>query len=155
MGRGRLVIGTGKTAVSADVRWMKKLRREGSCLIWTGKLNNRGRGTFYDGRVQYDAQTYAWIKRYGVAPSAPPHPTCGTRGCVNVAHLVLSPARRSRKQESLTADEVRVIRRRVAHGEPVAIVAKDYPASELTVRNAANRRTYLWVEDTDGYEHTG
>lgn len=142
--------GVGKVKVDPEKRWQAKFHKEGRCLVWNGTLNKAGRGTFYDGYAQIDAQTYAWKRAHHAYPDFPVVPQCGTRGCVNVAHLGPRRDKRSRTQEAFTENDVRAIRRRFDQGEPVASIAKDYPASESAVGNAARGRTYTWVkEDID------
>ena len=59
------------------------------CHIWTGSLNERGYGNFWDGTGRV-VKAHAWIDNLLHGPLPPgierDH-TCNTRRCVNPAHI--------------------------------------------------------------------
>lgn len=60
----------------------------GGCLLWTGKINNRGYGVFWwRGRDVY-AHRAAWEMERGPVPEGMQlDHRCRVRNCVNVEHL--------------------------------------------------------------------
>jgi hypothetical protein len=62
----------------------------GCCWRWLGWHDGRGwprLGTTLDGHWYYKAHRYLWHLTRGIAPTHAVGHTCGTRGCVNPAHL--------------------------------------------------------------------
>jgi hypothetical protein len=139
--------------VSAASRWQTKLKKSKSndCIQWRGALNRYGKGTFYADGKTYDHQEYAWLLEHGTLPPSSLKTTCTTKGCVNVEHLMPTEVRaRKRKQQALQAEEVQAIRRRYDSGESVIDIKEDYRGiSEQSIRNAALRKTYQWVPETE------
>lgn len=63
-------------------------RRADSCWLWTGGLNNRGYGRFYDGTRMVLAHRWAYEHFVGPIPDGLQlDHLCRVRHCVNPAHL--------------------------------------------------------------------
>lgn len=63
-------------------RFLSKTRKEGKCIIRTSPT-----GAFSLGGKGYNPRTAVWMLYKGRAPSGKLTTTCGTKFCVNIAHL--------------------------------------------------------------------
>jgi hypothetical protein len=70
------------------VRLLEKTRREVRCLIYTGRIQKNGYGSFwYNGRTRL-AHVVSWELQRGRVPTGKQlDHLCRRRACVNVAHL--------------------------------------------------------------------
>ena len=63
------------------------------CVLWPGRLNEKGYGDTYRNGQTIGAHRLAYITAFGEVPSGHHvHHVCGNRACVNVEHLVLLTA---------------------------------------------------------------
>lgn len=67
-----------------SAKWRSKTRREDDCLIWTGRIGNRGYG-LYGGRVAH-RQVYE-IERGPIPAGLVLDHLCRQKACVNPDHL--------------------------------------------------------------------
>ena len=75
-------------------RFWSKVQKTSGCWLWTGAVNADGYGTFHVGMIA-GRQRVAYAHRiaYGLLRGPIPagleldHAVCGTRHCVNPAHL--------------------------------------------------------------------
>lgn len=134
---------------TAFVRDVVASYRGSSCLLWPyGKSS--GYGTLYIDGKQVHAHRLACEILHGPAPAARPHAAhkCGNRACVNPTHLrwatvkenmadklIHGTAQRGERHGmvKLAADDVRVIRARLATGEFARMIAKDFNVSPSTI----------------------
>lgn len=76
-------------AAKVDTAGPVSLRRHapGPCHLWTGAVNERGYGTFWDSRT-VKAHRYAYEQARGpIPPGREIDHRCGNRRCVNPRHL--------------------------------------------------------------------
>lgn len=151
-GRKNYGIGQGRTAVDPLKRWNAKIKKDPAsvCEVWQGKHTQYGRSTFFADRAQYDTRDYSWFLHYETWPTAPLERTCKTFGCVFWRHLREKTEKIRRVASTFDKDDVIEIRQRADRGEPIKLIAKEWPtASEQTVYLCARRKTYLWVTEDD------
>lgn len=88
------------TAVEVE-RFLKKIRKEGDCLIWTGAKMTSGYGIFVVAGRQTGAHRAAYQHWVGKVESGSDlHHKCNHRDCVNHLHLI--PATRKYHMKFLT-----------------------------------------------------
>jgi len=79
------------------IRFNKKLRKEGSCLLYgTAKS-----GSFWLSGKDYNPRTAAWLLLKGRAPKGKLTTTCDTRGCINIAHIVDTVSEAGKKNRNV------------------------------------------------------
>lgn len=68
-----------------------RTKRKGSCLVWTGSINQKGYGRInIDGRL-VTAHRYAWYLEFGAIPDGSQiNHICWEKSCVNTDHLELA-----------------------------------------------------------------
>jgi hypothetical protein len=77
-------------------RFLSKTRTEGKCLLRTSPT-----GAFSLNGKSYNPRTAAWILYKGKPPSGRLTTTCGTKGCVCIAHLEDKVNERGMRNRSL------------------------------------------------------
>lgn len=79
------------TGPELDRFWDKVSPSAGDCWLWTASTNGKGYGTFglIRTKTSYLAHRVSWEQRHGVIPDGftLDHSVCGTKRCVNPAHL--------------------------------------------------------------------
>ena len=97
----------------------QKVNKTGSCWIWTGRLTEKGYGSFSWAGAKYRAHRLAWTLTYGEIPAGMSvlH-RCDVRNCCNPAHLFLGShaenmadmVAKLRQRHKLSPDQVVEIR---------------------------------------------
>lgn len=128
--------------------WAKVEPRASGCWEWTAArvYDRQGRatyGSFNDGEKNRSTHRFIWETMYGPVPDGlmVMH-TCDNPPCVRPSHLALGTHGQNMAQmvarrrfahglrhhsNRLTEQDVRAIKRRLAAGEPVRVIADDYP----------------------------
>lgn len=143
--------------------WSKVSRSDqpDACWEWTGarsKTGRQGYGKFTSGddRKTYLAHRFSYVLNVGpIPPGIHVLHRCDNPPCVNPAHLFLgSPAdntadmwtkRRGKIKTSLSDDQVRAIRGRLAAGETVRDLAQAYAVARSTIDRIRDRRSWKSV----------
>lgn len=76
-----------------EVRFWRNTKREGACLVWTGKRYRNGYGSLMHGKRYRLAHRIAWELTHGREPDGVVMHTCDTPECVEPSHLVLGTQR--------------------------------------------------------------
>jgi len=72
--------------------WEKVHKHKSNCWLWTGCLNNKGYGFFYNENKVVTAHHYAWTLLIGdLEPGTNVHHKCPNKHCVNPDHLEALP----------------------------------------------------------------
>jgi hypothetical protein len=130
-----------------------------ACWPWRGGTDARGRPFFRSiGGLGIHADRFAFeLSRGKVEQGEIVHHTCGRSDCMNPTHLSIArpQAVSSRpgnyktgsgsKNAKLTEASVGAIRRRLAAGEPVNVLAAEYGVSQVTISRAARGRDWKQV----------
>ncbi len=90
-----------KHAVSAEIRFWRRVVRGPGCWLWTGRVDRTGYGVFSISRSTIvRAQRQSWVLHHGAPPErACVLQRCGERRCVNPEHLYLgSPHEQDRER---------------------------------------------------------
>ncbi len=137
-------------------RFWKKVDRSGDCWLWTAGKMKDGYGIF---RVRsYESMQLAhrvsWEIHHGEAPRQWVLHHCDVRLCVNPAHLfegdvkdnAVDMARKLRGSNTLTPEQVRLVRDRCARGESQGSVSRDLGVGQATVSRIVNRVCWAWLE---------
>lgn len=152
------------TEPGAPKRWLEEnARHDGSeCLPWPFSRLEGYYSLALPGGRWTKVHRYMCALRHGPAPDGmyAIH-SCGNRSCVNPNHLrwgtPSANAEDARKHGTLvlgdlhphaklTEKMVAEIRARLNRGEPVSMIARDYPATYGTVWAAAKRKTWRHVK---------
>lgn len=130
------------------------------CWVWTGGQHGGGYGGFViDGRKQLAHRIAYELVRGTIPDGLCVCHHCDNRGCVRPSHLFLGTKRentrdmlrkgRARKpcgeahfRTTLTADQVRSIRRAITDGEQTSLLASRFGVSRSTIRNIIQRRVW-------------
>jgi len=137
------------------------------CWTWHGSTHDQGYGRIQFGRVRILAHRLAYILANGnIDPDLNVLHSCDNPPCCNPAHLFPGTQTennqdRQRKGRSrgfvtlsgrevwnakLTAEDVRAIRDRVAAGDVVAVIARDYHVWATTIWSIVKGETWKHVE---------
>jgi hypothetical protein len=150
-------------------RFWSKVDKTGgptACWTWTAwRRSPAGYGRFTLAKATHQAHRVAWAWTRGLNP-ADMDPevfilhSCDNKGCVNPAHLragthaenlqeaaarQLLRAGPAHTAAAFTADEVRAIRARHAHGESRDVLAAEFDVSHSTMRALLKGKTYRHV----------
>lgn len=79
-------------------RILKRISRDGDCILWTGAKNNAGYGQIrFEGRLQVVHKLIYRFQRLGMAKLPKNqflHHSCGNKTCLNDAHMYITSSRR-------------------------------------------------------------
>jgi len=82
-------------------RFRKNLKAEGDCLIWQGRTDKDGYGTFYFYRKNRRAHRVAYYAAFGDIPKGMViNHTCRNRACQNPQHLQIVTVRENCLKDS-------------------------------------------------------
>lgn len=87
--RARYILAVGGKGVDLDAEYLDRYSRpEGACVVWHGPVNLKAHMEAINGNRLMTPTQLAWLK-YRKNEPLPRRigRTCGTRGCVNPAHL--------------------------------------------------------------------
>lgn len=134
--------------------------QEKGCWLWLGRLDKQGYGAFFFKSARLGAHRVSYrLFRGPIAEGLMVCHSCDVPHCVNPEHLFLGTAydnaqdcvNKGRKancagtansQAVLSEADVLAIRWRVASGERVKDLAKEYSVSAWTIHAAAKRKTW-------------
>jgi transcriptional regulator with GAF, ATPase, and Fis domain len=109
----------------------KKLRKQGVCLIWPGRVDENGYGVcrrVVRGKVVNGAHRVAFVLMNEREPRGVLRNTCGDRACCNPAHWqeVKAPAKRVTTRR-------RMIRALAEQGQTMTEISRNVGVSRTTV----------------------
>lgn len=159
------------------LRFWRKTKKVGTCIIWTGYVNKKnGYGYFGKdipgkpiGSITCSAHRYIYEACFGELPeNIDVMHSCDNRVCVTLQHL--SPGTRqanmtdaankgrvakgeSHHQGKLNDKAIREIRRRCKSGESQTIVAHDYGVHQVVISNIMLGHIWVHVEDVPGVKY--
>lgn len=141
---------------------------ESGCWIWIASLRSDGYGMFSLGerqRAPVAAHRISYeMHRGSIPPGAFVCHRCDTRCCVNPGHLFLGTnvtnmrdmvakqrsTRGSRHPNAkLSERDIRPIRKRLAAGETMPSIARDFQASWRAIANIKYGHTWSWIPDEE------
>lgn len=148
------------TSDSVQSRFWSKVDKNAGpdgCWAWCGIKDKDGYGLFKIGKKMYRAHrlSYTISCKFDPGTLVIRH-ACNNPFCVNPAHLstgetldnivdmVVSGRLPCAK---LGTDDVLSIRRRVASGEPVNLLAKEYKVKERTIRNVVSGKHFWHIRE--------
>jgi hypothetical protein len=132
------------------VKFWSKVNRTDGCWLWTDAPDPGGYGLLRVGRRKFRAHRVSWMIAYGDIPGGLfvcHH--CDVKACVRPDHLFLGTpadnvqdaARKGRlplgernHKSKLTREQVGVIRSRIAAGESMYSLAREYGVSRPSIR---------------------
>ncbi len=143
---------------NAPERFVRKLRREGECVVWHGPRQKWGYGRVVFERKQWGAHRLAYTLHYGAIPEGM-HVLhyCDNPSCVNPNHLWLGTNMQNRQdsvakgrhaygsritQSKLSPEQVAEIRERYKNGERQPFLASCYGVAQSTISKIV--RQYRW-----------
>lgn len=127
---------------------------------WQWIAAGRHYGVFYFDRKDWSAHRFSFLVFNGYLPEMVLH-TCDNKKCVNPEHLYAGDRQQNAKDASernrlpvgpannktkLTAPEVLEIKKRVAAGESILSVSKDFPVSYQAVRQIIRGKAWNRVQ---------
>jgi hypothetical protein len=134
-------------------RFWLKVQKTDACWLWIGGRNASTQGRFAYSKTRVGlASRYSWELHYGAIPEGLEvcH-RCDTPACVRPDHLFLgthldnmrdSVAKGRNYTPKLSAEKVREIRERFAHGESKNSLSKAYGVARSVIRGVVNQT--LW-----------
>lgn len=148
---------------NAPERFVKRLRLEGDCVVWTGHTMKNGYGTTWDGKSQVAlAHRMSYLWHYGELPSGlDVMHSCDRRNCVSPKHLSAGTRKQNMQdcvskdrqvrgsrngQAKLTELVVADIKRRHSNGEMQSELAREYRISPTTLCGIVKGRTWRHVQ---------
>lgn len=121
-------------------------KHPGDCWQWLGHHDQQGNPRKRHADADYTARRWMWLVLFGPIPTGlVASNTCGARGCINPAHLVLrtqAQANQAGIGATLTAADVLEVRRLVDGGLHRDIVAERYGIRERTISEIMRRKTW-------------
>lgn len=149
-------------------RFWSKVRPEvgDACWLWTGAKNSKGYGDIWvynKGKTQR-AHRVSWEMHYGPIPhEALVLHRCDTPSCVRPDHLFVgSPqdnmddmAAKGRDRKAvgsrnasarLSSDQARAIKARIASGDNMRAMAREFGVSKSTIYAMKIGRSWAWLE---------
>lgn len=149
---------------NAPERFVRKLRREGACVVWAAARFKTGYGAVWTGEKVECAHRYSYILAKGEIPHGMDimH-SCDNRPCVNPAHLSAG-TRQANMQDcvdkkrqtygernpmaKMTEALVLEIRRRFADGERQIDLAKAFGLSKPAICNIVRNQRWKHLLET-------
>ncbi len=152
--------------LSIEDRFKKRIKIDkNGCWIWVGSTNNRGYGTFWNGKVADFAHHFSWeIANHQTIPNGSfiLH-SCDNPSCVNPSHLrlgshkdnmedMLSKGRQRvpKGEESgrckYSEKIIRAIRFRAANGENTKILEKEFNISRQYLKDIIDRKYWKHID---------
>jgi HNH endonuclease len=144
------ISGEGPTSTrdeEAIARLAKRSHRDPTtgCLIWNGTKAKGGYGQITYRRTVWSVHRLSWTAHRG---EIPPHTyichACDNPSCIAIEHLFIGSPRenyfdmrkkgRSRFNAKLTLENVADIKRRLARGEPIRDIAKDFTVNAIQIK---------------------
>lgn len=139
-----------------------KLKKSGSCLLWTGAKSKNGYGNIWIAGKNVPAHRAAWELEYGKIPVGKLiRHSCDTPLCCNVAHMSLGTNQDNKndavargrhnkgedqRSAKLTETQVLEIRRLYATGDYTQKgLAAEYSITQGTLAQIVNRKTWKHI----------
>lgn len=146
---------------NAPERFVRKLRREGGCVVWCAGKDKDGYGQHWvSGPNQKRAHRWAYEWHYGPISGGVLMHTCDRRECVNPTHLIHGTQTQNRMDcvqkgrhafggkmaaAKLTPETVRAIREEKANGMTQRALAKKYGVDPKSIWCAVHKISWSFV----------
>jgi hypothetical protein len=125
------------------------------CWLWTGGKHRAGYGSISHGSVRDTAHHYAYVITHGPVPKGLViRHRCHVRACCNPDHLILGTVADNNmdiitsgrpRKATLRPEQIPPIRARLAEGEAMARIARDFGVTYQAIASIRDGKTWRHV----------